>query len=505
MHAANLLTDRARLSPDKVALIETATGRRWTYAALNGRSNQAARLLQTKYGIQQGDRVSLLAHNHVVYLDLLYGLAKIGAIFAPLNWRLVASELAYIVNDCGSRLLIVGDAFAETAAAMLPETPQVETCLSIETYEAELAQMSAAEVKRPSLSPDDPLCILYTSGTTGRPKGALIPHRQLLWNALNTIVSWQLDEQDITPVFTPIFHAGGLFAFLVPVLTVGGTVLLTEMFDPERSLQLIQDERCTVILGVPTLFQMWQQTARFETAVFDHVRFFISGGAPCPPDLIQHWRTSKQVIFRQGYGLTEVGPNCFSMTDEESVEKVGTVGKPIMNIQTRIVDSDGHDLPADEVGELWIWGPHVSNGYWQNPEATASSIVDGWFRTGDMARYDADGFFTIVGRFKDMIISGGENIYAAEVEAVICEHPAVAEAALIGRPDAKWGEVGVMITVLAANQTATTEELRDFCRQRLAAYKVPKEIIFVDALPYSPYGKVQKPLLKQQFIENTGP
>jgi fatty-acyl-CoA synthase len=242
------------------------------------------------------------------------------------------------------------------------------------------------------------------------------------------------------------------------------------------------------------------ESPAFTSTDFSHVRFFISGGAPCPATLIDDWRKAKSIVFRQGYGLTEVGPNCFSMTDEESVSKTGSVGKPIFHSQMRLVDASDLDVPLGTAGELIIKGPHVCSGYWKNPKATADALRDGWFHTGDMARQDEDGFFYIVGRFKDMIISGGENIYAAEVEAVFLNHPTVAEAALIGKPDQKWGEVGLMIVVLEKGRSTTPEELREYCQGQLARYKVPKEIVFTDALPYSPYGKVMKAELKKQFV-----
>jgi fatty-acyl-CoA synthase len=230
------------------------------------------------------------------------------------------------------------------------------------------------------------------------------------------------------------------------------------------------------------------------------VRFFVSGGAPCPPQLMAAWRREKGIIFRQGYGLTEVGTNCFSMTDAESEPKTGTVGKPIFHSEMRLVDEAGRDVETGETGELLIRGSHVFSGYWRNPEATAESLVDGWFHTGDMACRDADGFYTIVGRSKDMIISGGENVYAAEVEAVFREHPAVAETALIGKPDEKWGEVGLIIVVLHENEQLGADELARFCQGRLARYKMPKEIIFAADLPYSPYGKIEKVKLREQYL-----
>ncbi|MFQ5421996.1 MAG: AMP-binding protein, partial [Anaerolineae bacterium] len=437
------MSGRARLTPDKEALLELATGRRYSFAELNKRANRAANWLWEQ-GVRPSDRVSILAHNSVVYLDLLYGCGKIGAVFAPLNWRLVAAELAYIVQDCAPRLLLFGPAFAETAVVLQSDLPEGKL-VSLAEFESEAGTRPAAEPPRPpGLNGESPYCILYTSGTTGKPKGAVIPHRQVLWNCVNTAVSWELTSSDVTPVFTPMFHTGGLFAFLAPIHYAGGRVALARQFDADASLQVIQEEGCTVILGVPTLFQMWQKSPLFPDADFSRVRFFISGGAPCPVSLIRQWREATGVVFRQGYGLTEVGPNCFSMTDEESVAKAGTVGKPALHSRMRLVDENGRDVPTGQTGELLIKGPHVCAGYWHNPEATAVSLVDGWFHTGDMARQDADGFFTIVGRFKDMLISGGENVYAAEVEAVFAAHEAVAECALIPQPDEKWGEVGLM-------------------------------------------------------------
>jgi len=506
MHAADLLSARAGLTPDREALFEVDTGIRYTYADLNTRANRLANLLRERFGVQPGDRVAILAHNSVAFLDLLYGLAKIGAIFTPLNWRLTGRELAYIVADCAPRVLIVGPDCVETFGDLQTHVA-VPTVIALggavpgaPDYDDLLAEASAAEPARPPLDGETPYTILYTSGTTGRPKGAVLPHRQILWNAISTVVSWGLTEHDISPVFTPLFHAGGLFAFLTPILYAGGRIVLSKGFDATTTLDLIVSERCTVILGVPTVFQMWLNAPAFEAADFDHVHFFISGGAPCPPALIRAWTERKGVIFRQGYGLTEVGTNCFSMTDDESVTKLGSVGKPILHSEMRLVDPEtGADVAEGQAGELLIRGPHVCLGYWGNPEATAEAIRDGWFHTGDSARRDADGFYTIVGRYKDMIKSGGENIYAAEVEAVFREHDAVADAALIGQPDLKWGEVGLMVVMLKPGAGTSVDELLALCHGRLARYKIPKHIVFGD-LPYSPYGKVIKQELRARYV-----
>lgn len=508
MDASNLLTARARLTPEREALYDLATGTRYTYAALNARASRAANFLRDQYGVQKGDRVALLAHNSIVYLDLLYGLAKIGAVLSPLNWRLTANELSYIISDADPQVLICGPEFADTLASMRAGL-KVKHYLGVEeakiegagSYEAGLAAAPDTEPTRPALDADDTLLILYTSGTTGKPKGAMIPHRQVLWNCINTVISWGLSEADTSPVLTPLFHSGGLFAFLTPMLYVGGRIVLARTFDPADSLRLIVEEGCTVILGVPTLFQIWMDSREFATADFSRVRFFISGGAPCPPQLMAEWRRRKSVVFRQGYGLTEVGVNCFSMTNEESAVKVGSVGKPIFHSEMCIVQPEtGTPLAANQEGELWIRGPHVTTGYWRNPQATRAALSDGWFRTGDIARRDADGFYSIVGRYKDMIKSGGENIYAAEVEAVFREHPAVADAALIGQPDTKWGEVGLMVVMKKTGLSVTEDELIALCQGRLAKFKIPKRIVFAEGLPYSPYGKVIKTELRRKYV-----
>ena len=510
MNAAELLSHRAKLTPDREALCDATSGVRYTYAQLNQRANLAANFLVDKYGILKGDRVSILAHNSIAYVDLLFGVAKIGAIFAPLNWRLTSHELTYIINDCQPNLLMVGPEFVSVYQEM-KDGIQIEHVISLEdanipgakAYEELLNQSSALEPIRPAIEAQDAHCILYTSGTTGRPKGAILPHRQILWNAINTVISWGLSEQDVSPILTPMFHSGGLFVFLVPLLYAGGRIVLTRSFDSEGSLKLIVDEGCTVILGVPTLFQSWMNSPTFEETDLSQVHFFISGGAPCPPSLIEAWNKAKGVIVRQGYGLTEVGVNCFSMTDEDALRKRGSVGKPIFHSEMRLVNANGADVPVGETGELLIKGPHVCSGYWNNPEATAEALQDGWFRTGDMARIDEEGYFYIAGRIKDMIISGGENVYAAEVEAVFREHPSVADAALIGLPDQKWGEVGLMTVACKPKQSVSAEELLQFCSGRLAKYKIPKRIEFVDALPYSPYGKVIKDELRKQWVSES--
>lgn len=508
MHAADLLSQRALLTPEREALVELANQRRYTFAELNFRANRVAHFLREHLGVAKGDRVSILAHNSVAYIDLLFGVAKIGAVLAPLNWRLAGRELNYIVNHCRPKVLFCGPEFVDTLTSLRAEV-DIPAYVALEgaaidgalDYDTGLAQVQETEPARPPLHAADPYCLMYTSGTTGSPKGAVIPHRQVLWNCINTAASWGLSELDISPVFVPLFHAGGLFAFITPLFYLGGKIILARSLEVEESLQVIEHEGCTVILGVPTIYQMWMKSPGFEKADFSRVRWFVSGGAPCPEAIINVWRERKGVVFRQGYGLTEVGPNCFSMTDAESIPKTGSVGKPIFHSEMRIVNHAGREQPVGEVGELLIRGPHVCSGYFEDAAASAQAIRDGWFHTGDMARRDRDGFYYIAGRFKDMIISGGENVYAVEVEAAVLEHPDVAEAALIGQPDAQFGEVG-LIVVVAREDTAPTEaSVLQVCADRLARYKIPKRVVFTDALPYSPYGKVQKSELKKQYLK----
>ena len=509
MNAAHLMWKRAELTPDRVGLVELETGNRFTYTDLNVRTNRLANFLRSKLNVGKGDRVSILAKNSIVYIDLIYGLPKLGTIFAPFNWRLTARELAYLVRDLAPKVVLCEPEFVPILEEIRAEI-EIEHIISLRgaeierawRYEDEVATASTEEPRQPEMDGETPYAILYTSGTTGYPKGAVIPHRQVLYNCLNTVSSWGINERDISPVYTPLFHAGGLFAFLTPILYLGGRIILARDFDPEDSLRWILEEKCTVILGVPTLFQMWMESPYFADADFNHVHFFISGGATCPPQLMHTWREKKGVIFRQGYGLTEVGVNCFSMTDEDSRRKTGSVGKPIFHSKARIVNPlNGEKVPDGEAGELLIWGPHVCAGYWRNPEATAESIEQGWFHTGDMAHKDEEGFYYIDGRYKDMIKSGGENIYAAEVEAVYREHPAVKDAALIGMPDETWGEVGLMVVVCEEGQQTNETELKDFCADKLARYKIPKQTIFAENLPYSAYGKVEKEKLKARYVK----
>jgi len=496
---ADVLGARARLSPDRTALVDVASGKRPTYAELDGRAVRCARMWLYGLGLRPGSRVGILAGNRIEFLDAFFAAAKSGIVLVPLNTKLTPNELGFIVRDADLKALMY-DGEHRATVRRLRAGVEVDHWIAFDEpdhpddpdyAELVLTRGAGSSVRR-RCRPEDPLCLLYTSGTTGRPKGVIIPHRQVVWNAYNTVVCWQLGENDVSPIFTPLYHAGGLGAFLTPIILAGGTVVLHAAFDASEVWRAISEERCTVVLGVPTIWKMLADAPEFHTSDLSHVRWFISGGAPLPRHLIDLFR-ERGIVLRQGYGLTEVGVNCFSMSDEEAWTKAGSIGRPLMFTEAKIIDEAGQELPPGSVGELCFRGPHVSNGYWNNPEATSAAIDRrGWFHTGDMATCDEDGFFTIAGRAKDMFISGGVNVYPAEIENQLLQHPSLADAAVIGAPHETWGEVGVAYVVPVEGKDVEPNALESFLQARLARYKVPKEFIVRDELPRTAYGKVVK-------------
>jgi fatty-acyl-CoA synthase len=507
----DVLGERARLTPDKLALVDVATGTRLSYAGLDARAVACARVLREGLGLRHGDRLGLLAHNRLEFLDITFAAAKAGVVLVPIGTRLTPREVQHIASDSGLRVLVYDGAFRDVVAGLdapggvlegvaldEPATP------SHARYGDLVATCGTGPFSRARCAPDDLFALLYTSGTTGRPKGVMVPHRMVAWNGYNTVACWQLREDDVSPIFTPLYHAGALGAFLLPIITIGGTIVLHRGFDAGEVWRTIVAERCTVVLGVPTVWKLLMDAPEFASADLRHVRWFISGGAPLPEYIAAAYQ-SRGVVFKQGYGLTEVGVNCFSMTVEESVRKRGSIGKPLMMTEARVIDDRGDEVPEGEVGELLLRGPHVSLGYWNDPEATAAALdADGWFHTGDLARRDGEGFFTIAGRRKDMFISGGVNVYPAEIEGELLLHPDVADAAVIGAPHPTWGEVGVAFVVGRGGTAPGEQALTDHLSGRLAKYKWPKHYVFVESLPRSAYGKVQKPLLQQMWAEAAG-
>ncbi len=506
MIAGDILGERSRLTPEKTALVLAATGQRFTYSQLNERAIRCALMLNS-LGIQKGDRVGVLAHNRAEFADAFFAAGKAGIILVPLSTRLTAHELEYIVRDSGMRALIYDGDFAATVQKLRPQV-QVEFWIALDavldptdkSYLAETATLDVGQFRYVRCDPEDIHCLLYTSGTTGKPKGVMLPHRMIIWNAYNTVMSWQLRDTDISPIFTPMYHAGGLNVFLTPLFAIGGTIILHQAFDATEIWRVLATEKCTVVMGVPTVYKLLMEAPEFASADLPHLRWLISGGAPMPQYILEAF-ARRGMTFKQGYGLTEAGVNCFAMTPEESVRKIGSIGKPMLFCEAKLVEN-GEEVPVNEVGELWLRGPHVSKGYWNQTEATASTIDEnGWLHTGDLARRDEDGFFYIAGRSKDMFISGGVNVYPAEIEAELLLHPDVRDAAVIGIPHDTWGEVGVAFVV--AQRHLTTEELTGFLSDRLSKFKIPKHFEFVETLPRTAYGKVVKPELRARWLART--
>ncbi|HUO16652.1 MAG TPA: long-chain fatty acid--CoA ligase [Verrucomicrobiae bacterium] len=499
MHA-DILGERARLSPERTALLYVPSQHRFTYSELNARASRCASLWFDRCGLRKGDRVGIFAKNRVEFLDAFFAAGKSGIILVPLNTRLTPAEISAILKDAGIRALLYDGELSDKIKELKPLC-QLEYWIALDEP-VDRTDLGYQDViaDRPSdhefekCNAEDIYCLLYTSGTTGQPKGVMIPHRMVAWNGYNTAMCWQLREDDISPVFTPLYHAGGLAAFLVPIFAAGGTIVLHRDFDVQEVLATIQKEKCTVALGVPTIWKMILEAPEFDKTDFSHVRWLISGGAPLPVELVEAYH-ERGLILKQGYGLTEVGVNCFSMTAEEAIRKKGSIGKPMMFTEAWL-----HGEGQSGQGELCFRGPHVCGGYWNNPKATAAAIdADGWFHTGDVARRDEEGFFYIVGRSKDMFISGGVNVYPAEVEVELLKHPSVSDAAVIGVPHPTWGEVGVAFVVAASSNRPSAEGLTDFLAKKLARYKIPRNFIFVESLPRTAYGKVVKGELRQTF------
>lgn len=494
----NWLEARARLTPSHVAIIDEPTGRRWTYQECNQRSNRLASYFQTECKVGKGDRIALLSANHLAHFDTLFACGKLGAIFVPLNIRLAVQELKYLLQDAQLRVLLVHEEYRSliTSLSMSMHLPPT-IFIGEEAGDYDRIISSWIETYIPAnVDQEDPLLIIYTGGTTGLPKGAVISHRAVTWNSINTIISWGLTSYDISPIYMPLFHTGGINALALPILHAGGTIIIPNKFQPDEAIQLLERERCTVVLLVPTMYQMLLESPLFYSTTFTAMKVFLSGGAPCPLNIYEaFWE--KGLVFKEGYGLTEAGPNNFYIDPIDVPRKRGSVGKVMFHQRARIVDEIGQDVPIGRVGELIIQGPHLFSYYWNNQEATVNAFLDGWLRTGDLVRQDADGFFYIVGRRKEMLISGGENVYPLEVEHCIREYAGVAEVAVVGIPHPKWGEQ--VTAALILSQTISLEKLREFCRERLASYKIPKAFYVVDELPKTSVGKINKQLLREQL------
>jgi fatty-acyl-CoA synthase len=504
MYVGDYLARRCMYTPRHVAVTDTTVDPelRLTYADLDQRANQLASWLRGR-GVGKGDRVAMLAHDGVHFYDAFFACGKLGAVFVPLSFRLHAREIAALVGQVTPMLLFYETellALVEGLERMSP-TPELMPLTGIEGILSEATPPVTCE----GLTERDTACLLFTGGTTGLPKAAQVSHGQIVWNAFNSHLA-DVRASDVYLNIFPLFHTGGLFAFTLPILILGGTVVQTGRFEPDRVLELIDREQATILAGVPTMFQMLCESSRWAEASLGTLRFCMSGGAPMPVPLIERYQREKGVVFRQGFGMTEFGPSVFSLASDDAVQKAGSIGKPNFFVDARVVDAKNQPVPPGQVGELVLRGPVATTGYHGDAEATRAAFDEhGYFHTGDLARIDDEGYFYIVDRLKDMFVSGGENVYPVEIEAALYQHPAVAMCAVIGVPDPQWGEVGLAFVVLQQDDETSADALLEHLRERLARYKVPREIRLVDDLPMSGAGKVLKTALRDQVNQPVTP
>ncbi|MFE5811881.1 o-succinylbenzoate--CoA ligase [Streptomyces sp. NPDC056479] len=490
---------RARKTPHRTALIHGGTPT--SYATLHQRTNRLAHALRDR-GVRRGDRIAYLGPNHPSYLETLFAAGTLGAVFVPLNTRLAGPEIAYQLADSGAKALIYGPSHAGLVAG-LPGHTDVRTYLEAgPDYEGALASASDEPIDAP-VTPDDTCLIMYTSGTTGRPKGAMLTHGNITWNALNVLVDTDLIADERALVSAPLFHTAGLNMLTLPVLLKGGTCVLVEAFDPDVTFDLIARHGITFMFGVPTMFDQLARHPRWPSADLSSLRILTCGGSPVPTPLIAAYQ-QRGLTFLQGYGMTEAAPGTLFLDAEHAVSKAGSAGVPHFFSDVRVVRPDLTPVDVEETGEVVVRGPHVMPGYWGLPDETAASFAEGWFRSGDAARVDEDGYVFIVDRIKDMIISGGENIYPAEIEDLLLAHPDIVECAVIGVPDDKWGEVPRAVVVAREGAALDPDEVLASLSGRLAKYKIPKSVVLADELPRTASGKLLKSRVRTRYGNSEG-
>jgi fatty-acyl-CoA synthase len=495
------IAHHGRRTPDKIALVDLASGRRFSYAALDEGVSLLAGHLRDTLKVGRGDRVAVLALNTTDTMEVQFACFRLGAIFLPLNNRLTVPELQFIVGDAAPKVIIHDADLAETALSVA-KLCNVSSALKFgpgASYEAGIAAAQPID-QAEMVTLDDISTIMYTSGTTGLPKGAIITHGMTFWNCVNLGGPAYISPASVLLTVLPLFHTGGLNCYTNPVLHAGGTVLIMRAFDPGEAMRLISDpaQGINVFFGVPSIYQFMAQHPAFAGADFSRLIIGGVGGAPMPVPLLKVWE-ARGVALQQGYGMTETSPSVMVLDKEDAARKAGSSGKPVLHTEVRIVRPDGSDAGVGELGELWVKGPNVTPGYWNRPDANKSSFTDGWLHTGDATRVDEDGFYYIVDRWKDMYISGGENVYPAEVESVLHQLAAVAEAAIIGIPSEQWGEVGMAVVAVKPGHTLTPADIHAHCAANLAKFKCPRLVEFVEALPRNATGKIHKPTLRKQF------
>ncbi len=512
MYIGDYLARRELYSPNKLAFIDAGKNPEWqlTYQQANQRANRFANWLQSK-GIGKGDRVAILAKDGYEHLDTFFACSKLGAIHTALNWRLSWRELLEIFQFVQPKILIFSEDFQANVEQLVAEYPVElvhldgtginKPAFQSSHFETNLQSMPDNPVTCENLESEDIAALIFTGGTTGLPKAAQVSHRMIAWNTLNTVIH-DVTHNDIFLNVFPMFHTGGLFVYTLPQVIFGGTTILIRQFDPVQVLTLLEREKVTIFGAVPTMYQLLTTAPNWASANLSSLRFCTSGGAPLPIPLVKKYTAEKGVRFKQGFGMTEFGPGIFALAPEDAIRKAGSIGRPNFFVDARIVNEANQFLGPDQEGELVLKGPSYSSGYFANPAASQEAVDErGFFHTGDIARFDPEGYFFIVDRKKDMFISGGENVYPAEVEKVLYQHPAVHMCAVIGLPDSKWGEVGKACVVLKPNVEITQADLLIFMQERLAKFKVPKSVVFLSGLPISAAGKILKRELRQMFTQ----
>lgn len=498
------MTRHSENQPDKLAIV---SGDNYlTYRQFNRRINRLANVLND-LGVRKGDRVNVLLFNTNELLETLFACAKIGAIFVPINYRLSADEVEYIVRDSGGFVFIYDERLEEIGKALKGRSTNVRHFIRVGeqdaselTYEKLLDEAADNEPIHDILLEDIHM-MMYTSGTTGNPKGALLSHGNTIWNAVNALNNIEIKSDDITLTVAPLFHIGGMNIFTTPTLYKGGTVVLDDVFNPVSVLEKVEQEKVTTLFLVPAMWLAVTQVPNFETYDLSSLRLNISGGSPCPVTVIEFFQ-SKGITFIEGFGLTETAPFVAVLDSTNSVRKNGSVGKPPMHVDIRIVDERDQDVPIGEVGELLVKGPNIFKQYWNMPDETSTALRNDWFYTGDLAKFDEEDFLYIVDRKKDMIITGGENVYPIQIEQVLFRHPSIKEVAIIGYPDEQWGESIKAVIVLNDDvDQLSLEDVQSFCEGKLARFKIPKQIEIIDKLPRNATGKVLKNVLRSQHEE----
>ena len=510
MNIGDWITRWAERRPDKTAVVFEETP--LSYKKVNERVNRAARLL-LRMGVKKGDRVGLLLYNCNQYLELFFALSKIGGILVPLNYRLMPRELDYILNDSGCETLVFDMEFVDRIEALKGRVPIKEGRFirmggtespgsdRYPEYEALIGPEAALEPETAEPVGDgDVHIIMYTSGTTGFPKGAMLSHRKTFFNCLNADIYYGLTPDDVLLVARALLHSGGLLVESAPMLYKGGTLIMKRRFRPEDILKAIQKYKVTILEAPATTFKFMLEQTDISKYDLSSVRSYYTGGERVPPSLLRTY-CERGIVICQTYGQTETSTVTW-LPRAEAVRKLGSVGVPVFHADVRIVDKEGRQVKPGEVGEITVSGPTVMNGYWGKPDLTKETIKDGWLHTGDLARFDEEGYMYVVDREKDMFISGGENVYPAEIEKLYLENPKISQVAVIGIPDEKWGEAGLAFIALNPGETMTEQEAIDTCSGKLAKYKIPRQIRFVEALPMTATEKVMRVKLRQDYLES---